>query len=126
MMLGRGALPVGVALQLGAGAGPGDEVAITTLLAAAGALATSDPGASADLSRRALELAPERHPLRSPLVVQAATSLHAAGRIEEAKAFADHAMRQVLPAAQEAEVRLGIAGMWLVSPDVRVHAGREA
>ena len=28
--------------------------------------------------------------------------------------------------AQEAEVRLGIAGMWLVSPDVRVHAGREA
>jgi DNA-binding CsgD family transcriptional regulator len=46
--------------------------------------------------------------------------------MEEAKAFADHAMRQVLPAAQEAEVRLGIAGMWLVSPDVRVHASREA
>jgi DNA-binding CsgD family transcriptional regulator len=32
----------------------------------------------------------------------------------------------VLPVAQEAEVRLGIAGMWLVSPDVRVHASREA
>ncbi len=55
--------------------------------------------------------------------MQAALSLHAAGRIEEAKAFADNAMREVLP---EAEVRLGIAGMWLVSPDVRVHAGREA
>jgi len=126
VMLARGALPVEVAIQLAASAEPGDEVAITTLLAAAEALATTDPGASADLSRRALELAPERHPLRGPLVVQAAMSLHAAGRIEEGKAFADDAMRQVLPVAQEAEVRLGIAGMWLVSPDVRVHASREA
>jgi DNA-binding CsgD family transcriptional regulator/DNA-binding Lrp family transcriptional regulator len=126
VMLARGALPVEVAIQLAAGAGPGDEVAITTLLAAAEALATTEPGASADLSRRALELAPERHPLRAPLVVQAAMSLHAAGRIEEAKAFADNAMREVLPVAQEAEVRLGIAGMWLLSPDVRVHASTEA
>jgi DNA-binding CsgD family transcriptional regulator len=126
VMLARGALPVEVAIQLAASAAPGDEVAITTLLAAAEALATTDPGASADLSRRALELAPERHPLRGPLVVQAAMSLHAAGRIEEAKAFADNAMRAVLPAAEEAEVRLGIAGMWLISPDVRVHASREA
>jgi DNA-binding CsgD family transcriptional regulator len=126
VMLAKGALPVDVAIQLAASAELGDEVAITTLLTAAEALATTDPGASADLSRRALELAPERHPLRGPLVVQAAMSLHAAGRIEEAKAFADNAMRQVLPAAEEAEVRLGIAGMWLVSPDVRVHASREA
>jgi DNA-binding CsgD family transcriptional regulator/DNA-binding Lrp family transcriptional regulator len=126
VMLARGALPVEVAVQLAASAAPGDEVAITTLLAAAEALAMTDPGASADLSRRALELAPDRHPLRGPLVVQAAMSLHAAGRIEDAKAFADNAMRQVLPAAQEAKVRLGIAGMWLVSPDLRVHASREA
>jgi DNA-binding CsgD family transcriptional regulator len=126
VMLARGALPVEVATQLAASAEAGDEVAITTLLTAAEALATTDPGASADLSRRALELAPERHPLRGPLVVQAAMSLHAAGRMEEAKAFADNAMREVLPVAQEAEVRLGIAGMWLVSPDVRVHASREA
>ena len=126
VMLARGALPVEVAVQLAASAAPGDEVAITTLLAAAEALATTDPGASADLSRRALELAPERHPLRGPLVVQAAMSLHAAGRIEEAKAFADNAMREVLPGPEEAEVRLGIAGMWLISPDVRADAGREA
>ncbi len=53
-------------------------------------------------------------------------SLHAAGRIEEAKAFADNQMRRVLPAGEEAEVRLAIAGMWLVSPDERVHASREA
>jgi DNA-binding CsgD family transcriptional regulator/DNA-binding Lrp family transcriptional regulator len=126
VMLAGGAVPVDVAIQLAASAAPGDEVAISTLLAAAEVLATTDPGASADLSRRALELAPERHPLRGPLVVQAAMSLHAAGRIEEAKAFADNAMRAVLPAAEEAEVRLGIAGMWLISPDVRVHASREA
>jgi DNA-binding CsgD family transcriptional regulator len=126
VMLARGALPVEVAIQLAASAAPGDEVAIRTLLAAAEALATTDPGASADLSRRALELAPERHRLRGPLVVQAAMSLHAAGRVEEGKAFADNAMREVLPVADEAEVRLGIAGMWLVSPDARVHASREA
>ncbi|MDX6704538.1 MAG: hypothetical protein QOI48_384 [Solirubrobacteraceae bacterium] len=50
VMLARGALPVEVAIQLAASAEPGDEVAITTLLAAAEALATTDPGASADLS----------------------------------------------------------------------------
>ena len=126
VMLARGALPVEVAIQLAASAEPGDEVAITTLLAAAETLATTDPGASADLSRRALEIAPERHPLRGSLVVRTAMSLHAAGRIEEAKAFADNSMRAVLPVTDEAEVRLGIAGMWLVSPDVRVHASREA
>jgi DNA-binding CsgD family transcriptional regulator/DNA-binding Lrp family transcriptional regulator len=126
VMLAGGALPVEVAIQLGSSAVPGDEVAIATLLEAAHALATTDPGASADLSRRALELAPERHPLRGPLVVQAAMSLHAAGRIDEAKIFADSALRGVLPVAEEAGVRLGIAGMWLVSPDVRVHASREA
>jgi DNA-binding CsgD family transcriptional regulator len=126
VMLARGALPVEVATQLAACAEPGDEVAITTLLAAAEALATTDPGASADLSRRALELAPQRHPLRGALVVQTAMSLHAAGRIEEAKAFADKQMRAVLPVAEEAEVRLAIAGMWLVSPDERVYASREA
>jgi DNA-binding CsgD family transcriptional regulator/DNA-binding Lrp family transcriptional regulator len=126
VMLADGALPVEVAIQLGSSAAPGDEVAIATLLKAAQALATSDPGASADLSRRALELAPKRHSLRGPLVVQAAMSLHAAGRIDEAKIFADNALRDVLPVAEEAGVRLGISGMWLVSPDVRVHANREA
>jgi DNA-binding CsgD family transcriptional regulator/DNA-binding Lrp family transcriptional regulator len=126
VMLARGALPIEVAIQLGSSAEPGDEVAIATLLKAAQSLSTTDPGASADLSRRALELSPERHSLRGPLVVQAAMSLHAAGRVDEAKIFADDALRDVIPVAEEAGVRLGIAGMWLVSPDVRVHASREA
>jgi DNA-binding CsgD family transcriptional regulator/tetratricopeptide (TPR) repeat protein len=126
LMLERGALPVEVAVQLAGSAVRGDEVAITTLLTAAEALAITDPGASADLSRRALSLAPDRHPLRGPLVVQAVMSLHAAGRIDEARIFADNALSHVLPVAEEAEVRLGIAGMWLVSADVRAHAGQEA
>ncbi|MDX6401628.1 MAG: hypothetical protein QOF27_2234 [Gaiellaceae bacterium] len=126
LMLAGGALPVEVAIQLAGSAMPGDEVAIATLLKAAESLSTTDPGASADLSRRALELAPKRHALRGPLVVQAAMSLHAAGRIDEARIFADDALRDVIPVAEEALVRLGIAGMWLVSPDVRVHASREA
>jgi DNA-binding CsgD family transcriptional regulator/tetratricopeptide (TPR) repeat protein len=126
VLLAKGALPVEVALQLARSAAPGDEVAIETLHKAAEALARTDPGAGADLSQRALELAPRRHPLRGPLVAQTAMSLHSAGRIDQAKAFADSALREVLPAEQEGEVRLGIASMWSVAPDVRVHTGREA
>jgi len=126
VLLAAGATPVEVAAQLAASAEPADEVAIATLLKASEALGVSDPGAAADLSRRGLELAPRRHPLRGPLVVQTAVLLHQAGRVEEARAFADTSLREALPAEQEAEVRLSIAGMFAVSPDVRVDAGRQA
>ena len=52
--------------------------------------------------------------------------LHAAGRGEEAKAFADTALRQALPPEQEAEVRLSIAGMFAISADVRAESCRQA
>ena len=126
VLLAAGASPVEVALQLAASAEPGDEVAIATLLKAAEALAITDPAAGVELGRRALELAPDHHPLRGPLVALTAVSLHAAGRMEEATAFADTALRQVLPATQEAEVRLSIAEMFRISPDVRADAGRRA
>ena len=127
VLLAAGALPVEVAAQLAASAEPGDEAAITILLKAAEALATTDPGAAADLSQRALELAPRQHPLRGPMVAQTALWLHAAARRgEEAKAFADTALRDVLPTAQEAEVRLSIAGMFAISPDLRAESGRRA
>jgi DNA-binding CsgD family transcriptional regulator/DNA-binding IscR family transcriptional regulator len=126
VLLAGGALPVEVAMQLYASADPGDEIAITTLLKAADALASTDPGAGADLSKRALELAPRGHPLRGPLVAQSAVLLHASGRTDEAKVFADTALREVLPPEQEAEVRLSIAGMFALSPDVRADAGRQA
>ena len=101
-------------------------MAITTLLKAAEALGTTDPGAAADLGQRALELASSRHPLRGPLVAQTAVWLHAAGRGEEAKAFADTALHQTFPAEQEAEVRMSVAGMFALSPDVRAEAVRRA
>ena len=126
VLLARGALPVEVATQLAESASPGDEVAITTLCKAAEALGATDPGAAADLSQRALDLARRRHPLRGPLVAQTALWLHAAGRGEEAKAFADTALHEAFPPDQEAEVRLSIAGMFALSPDVRAEACREA
>ncbi len=126
VLLDAGALPVEVAAQLAASAEPGDELAISTLLKAAEALSTAEPRAGAELARRALDLAPARHPLRGPLVTQAALLMHAAGQGEEAKAFADSALREALPQEQEAEVRLGIASMFGISPDLRADAGRRA
>src|SRR6202790_4757872 len=126
VLLAGGALPVEVATQLAESAEPGDEIAIMTLFKAAEAVGTTDPGAAADLSQRALELAPRRHPLRGPLVAQTALWLHAAGRGEQAKAFADTALRQALPPEHEAEVRLSIAGMFAISSDVRAEDNRQA
>ena len=126
VLLASGALPVEVALQLADSAEPGDEVAIATLLKAAEVLGPTDPGAAANLGGRALELAPQHHPLRGPLVAGTAVWLHAAARSEEAKAFADTALRQVLPPGQEAEVRLSIASMFSLSPDTRAESCRAA
>jgi DNA-binding CsgD family transcriptional regulator len=126
VLLTGGALPVEVALQLADSAEPGDEIAITTLLKAADMLGPTDPGAAANLGGRALELAALHHPLRGPLVAGTAVWLHAAARGQEAKAFADTALRQVLPPAQEAGVRLSIASMFSLSPDTRAESCRAA
>jgi DNA-binding CsgD family transcriptional regulator len=125
-LLAAGALPVEVAIQLASSAAPGDEVAITTLMKASDVLASTDPGQAADLARRALDLTTEHHPLRGPLVARAAILLSAAGRSEEAKAFADSALRQALPAVQEAQVRLSIASFFSISPEVRADSCRRA
>ena len=126
VLLAAGAAPVEVAAQIAASAEPGDEQAISILLRAGEALATTDPGAGADLSRRALDLAPRDHALRGPLLAQTAVLLHSAGRVVEARTFADTHLRDALPAEQEAEVLLSIAGMFRVPPDARAAAGRQA
>ena len=125
-LLAAGALPVEVATQLASSAAPGDEVAIATLMRACDALGSTDPGQAADLARRALDLTTEHHPLRGPLVARAAILLNAAARSEEAQAFADSALRQALPALQEAQVRLSIASMFSISPEVRAESCRRA
>jgi DNA-binding CsgD family transcriptional regulator len=126
VLLARGALPVEVAQQLADSAEPGDETAIATLLQAADALGTTDPGTAAELAGRALELAPARHPLRGPLVARRAVSLFAAGLGEEGRRFADTALRQVLPAEEEARVRFSVASMFDLSPDLRADNARTA
>ena len=85
----------------------------------------TDPSASADIARAALSLVPSRHPLRGPLVARRTVSLFAAGRSKEARAFADNALRQSLPAEQEADVRLSLAAMFAISADDRADNARQ-
>jgi DNA-binding CsgD family transcriptional regulator len=101
-------------------------VAIATLLDAARALVTTDPGTAAQFGQRALEIAPVHHPQRGEIVGTTAIALHIAGNSEQAIAFADRALRETLPGLQEAEVRLSIAGMFAISPEIRIGAGRLA
>jgi DNA-binding CsgD family transcriptional regulator/tetratricopeptide (TPR) repeat protein len=126
VLLRSGALPVEVATQLAASAEPGDEVAVTTLLDAAKTLLATDSGTAAEFGRRALEISPSHHPLRGDIVSTTAIALHVGGNSDEAIAFADRALRETFPPAQEAEVRLSIAGMFAISPEIRISAGRLA
>ena len=126
VLLRSGAVPVEVATQLAASAEPGDEVAVTTLLDAAKTLLATDSGTAAEFGRRALEISPSHHPLRGDIVGTTAIALHVGGNSDQAIAFADRALRETLPPAQEAEVRLSIAGMFAISPEIRISAGRLA
>ncbi len=124
VLMSGGALPTEVAIQLAESAQPGDSVAIETILKAAQVLRNSDPGGAAELAARALELAPRRHPLRGPLVACRAVCLFAAGRADEAKRFADSALRQVLPPEEQARVRYSVSSMFDLSPVVRAENAR--
>ncbi len=126
VLLEAGALPVEVAGQLAASAEVGDEVAIATLLDAAKTLVTTDPDVAAQFGQRALEIAPLHHPQHGDIVATTAIALHISGNSEQAIAFADRALRETLPTLQEAEVRLSIAGMFAISPEIRISAGRLA
>jgi DNA-binding CsgD family transcriptional regulator len=126
VLLARGALPIEVAAQLAGSAEPGDFAAISTLADAAEALSVTDPAAAAELAERTLRLAPSDHPRRGPLVARRAIDLFAAGLAEEAKKFADTALGQALLPEQEARVRLSIASMFDLSPDVRLENAQRA
>src|SRR3989441_7185510 len=126
VLLEAGALPVEIAAQLAASAEFGDEVAIATLLDAAKALVTTDSRTAAQFGQHALKIAPAHHPQRGEIVGTTAIALHIAGDSDQAIAFADRALRETLPALQEAEVRLSIAGMFAISPEIRIGAGRLA
>ncbi len=125
-LLEGGALPVEVAAQLAASAEFGDELAITMLFDAAKASIVNDPGSSATFGQRALEIAPSHHPQHGEIVATTAIALHIAGDSGQAAAFADQALREKLPTLDEAEVRLSIAGMFAISPEIRIGAGQRA
>jgi DNA-binding CsgD family transcriptional regulator len=125
-LLAAGALPVEVARQVASNAAPGDELAITTLIRASDSLSGTNPSQAADLAVWAFELATGRHPLRGLLTARAAILLHASGRIDDARTFADSALLLALPTVQEAEVRLAVASMFTVSPEVRAESCRRA
>ncbi len=124
VLLAHGALPIEVATQLVESADPGDDIAIETALQAAQALGASDPAASAELAAKAINLTPLRHTLRGPLVAQRVVSLFAAGLAEEGRRFADSALRQAMPATEEARVRVSVASMFDLSPEVRSENAR--
>jgi DNA-binding CsgD family transcriptional regulator/tetratricopeptide (TPR) repeat protein len=125
-LLASGAPPAAVARQLADSAVPGDAEAVALLHRAAHAVGAVDPDGAAALAGRALELAGPDDPLRGPLVSEIALALHAAGRVDEGRAFADAALGQALPPEQEAAVHLSISGMFTLSNDVRSTAGRRA
>src|SRR5882724_5933872 len=126
VLLAAGAIPVEVAAQLATSAEPGDEVAIGLLKDAADALGPRDPAAAAELSCHALDLVPDGHPAIAPLVATTTVLLHAAGKADDAQAYARKHLRNVVPAAEEAAVFLSLASMFALSPDVRADAGRRA
>lgn len=126
VLLAAGTPPVEVATQLASSAQPGDSAAIDLLTRAAHALGASDPTAAAELSRRALELTARDDPRRGPLIAESALLLHAAGKLDEGKAFAELALNDLLPVDQEAAVLFSIAGMFSLSADARADAGRRA
>jgi DNA-binding CsgD family transcriptional regulator len=126
VLLAAGAIPVEVAAQLATSAETGDEVAVGLLKDAADALGPRDPAAAAELSCRALDLIPAGHQATGPLVATTTILLHAAGKAEDAEAFAREHLRNVVPAAEEAAVCLSLASMFALSPDVRAEAGRRA
>jgi DNA-binding CsgD family transcriptional regulator/tetratricopeptide (TPR) repeat protein len=126
VLLGAGAIPVEVAAQLSTSAQPCDEVAVDLLKDAADVLGQRDPAAAAELSCRALDLIPAGHRAAGPLVATTTVLLHAAGKTDDAQAFARKRLRNVVPAAEEAAVFLSLASMFALSPDVRADAGRRA
>jgi DNA-binding CsgD family transcriptional regulator len=123
VLLASGAPALDVARLLLDSARPGDQTAIDALHDAARQLGPVDPAAASELSLKALSLTALGDPNRLQLVGESALLLHAAGREEQAREIADAALRDGLTPDQEAEIRLTLAAMYRLSPEVRVRAG---
>ncbi|MCU1428613.1 MAG: LuxR family transcriptional regulator [Actinomycetia bacterium] len=125
VLLQAGASPIEPATHLATSAQAGGLGVVSALLAASRALGSSDPDAAVELSRRAFELSAAGD-LRAAVAAETALLLHAADRAGDGKAFADAALRERLAPEQDAEIRLSIARMSALSPEMRAEAGRSA
>jgi DNA-binding CsgD family transcriptional regulator len=126
VFLAEGAPPTEVARQLADSADPGDHAAVSLLSRAAEALRLLDSAAAADLAMRALQLAAPDDAMRGPLAAQAALLLFAAGRTGEGQTLAQSALRELLPAQQQAEICLAISEMLSIPADAREETCRWA
>jgi ATP/maltotriose-dependent transcriptional regulator MalT len=126
IMLGMGAAPAEVATQLARSAEVGDQAAIAELRRAAHFVASSDPGAAADLSVRALELLPAQDPQRGSLTAETVELLNRADRYGEAEQLADAALSAEVPPDEEAEIRLRRAAVIKEPVQRRVEENRRA
>jgi DNA-binding CsgD family transcriptional regulator len=126
VLMDKGAPALEVVGLLRASAERGDQAAVAAMLRAVEQLALDDPGAAADLGRRALELAPPGDPNRGSLVAQTALLLYAADRTAEGQSFASSALGAALSAEEEAWIRLSIAQMYTLDADIRAAHGRAA
>jgi DNA-binding CsgD family transcriptional regulator len=126
IMLGMGAAPAEVATQLARSAEPGDREAISALRQAAHSVGHSDPGAAADLSKRALELLAADDADHGLLVAETVGLLNRASRYEEAEELAVAALSEVVSPEEEAEIRLRLATFTKHSAQRRVEENRRA
>lgn len=108
-----GAPLIRIASQLAIGARPGDEEAVTALLAAATQLLGSAPKAAADIALTALNMLDDRDDRRPGTLLTAVHALSLAGRGADAFALAEcHLAERALPVRVEAELQLELREAW--------------
>ena len=108
-----GAPLIRIAGQLAIGARPGDEEAVTALLAAATQLLGSAPKAAADMSLTALNMLDDRDDRPPGTLLTAVHALSLAGRRADAFALAEpHLAKRTLPVRVEAELQLELREAW--------------
>jgi DNA-binding CsgD family transcriptional regulator len=123
LLLDAGACPLQPARELAASARPGDRAAIATLTAASQAIGAIDPDLAARLCRRAFDVTLVGDERRPALAADLAGFLHDSGRAGQAKAIVDAVAREPLGPDEEAMVRLAVARMTDLGPDIRIAAG---
>jgi DNA-binding CsgD family transcriptional regulator len=109
LRLAQGIPVVRIAADLAETAEPGDGAAVGLLRQAARDLAIVTPSAAVEMSRRAIELSALDPMRQAGLIAESLTLFTRTGRVGEALALAETALRRPLPVDVEAGIRLGLA-----------------